>query len=62
MYSQQSNAIISLTSGASTWVSQDPFGGQVGPCECGPEEQQWGVFAGSAIVFVSGNLVVAQPY
>jgi hypothetical protein len=62
VYSQQSNEVISLTSGASTWVSQDPFGGPLGPCQCGPEEPQWGVFAGSAIVFVSGNLVVAQPY
>jgi hypothetical protein len=62
VYSQQSNAVISLTSGASTWVSQDPFGGPLGPCQCGPEETRWGVFAGSAIVFLSGNLVVAQPY
>jgi hypothetical protein len=50
VYSQQGNAVTSLTSGANAWVSQDPFSGQ------------WGVFAGSAIVFVSGNLVLAQPY
>jgi hypothetical protein len=50
VYSQQSNDVVSLTSGASTWASQDPFSGQ------------WGVFAGSAIAFVSGNLVLAQPY
>jgi hypothetical protein len=49
VYSQQSNSVISLTSGADTWQSQDPFSGQ-------------GVFAGSAIVFLSGNLVIAQPY
>jgi hypothetical protein len=59
VYSQQSNEVISLTSGTSTWMSQDPFGGGGACC---PTEPQWGVFAGSAIVFVSGNLVVAQPY
>jgi hypothetical protein len=59
VYSQQSNEVISLTSGTSTWMSQDPFGGGGACC---PTEPLWGVFAGSAIVFVSGNLVVAQPY
>jgi hypothetical protein len=44
VYSQQSNAVISLMSGASTWVSQDPFGGKLGPCGCAGKSPS-GVFS-----------------
>jgi hypothetical protein len=44
------NALITLTGGAAAWISGDPLNGQTS------------VYAGSAIAFESGPLVIAQPY
>jgi len=55
IYSPISNAIVSVTTGATSWASANnptDFSG-VG---------EVGAVAGSEVVFASGNLVLAQPY
>ena len=49
VYAPSINQILSLTTGAPTWVSGDATVGL-------------GAVAGSEVVFLSGNLVLAQPY
>jgi hypothetical protein len=50
--------VISITAGTGTWASADPCGGP-------PTYYTYtcfNAFAGSAVLFVSGNWVIAQPY
>jgi len=55
------NAIVSLPSGATVWASGDPISGPPARAFIG-SGGQLGAVAGSEVVFVSGNLVIAQPY
>lgn len=51
IYSSSSNAIYSLATSAVIWSSGSPYYSQAG-----------GAVSGSNVVFVSGNLVLAEPY
>jgi hypothetical protein len=55
-----SNEVISLSNGATLWASGDPISGQPG-LYMGAGGQS-GAVAGSSVIFLSGNLVIAQPY
>jgi hypothetical protein len=58
LYSPQLNQVISLTSGSSIWASASL-------CGSPPNYDSFScldAFAGSVVVFVSTNLVLAQPY
>jgi hypothetical protein len=54
LYSPSFNSIISLSSGAVTWMSGSPAGGSANVFE--------GAVAKDQIVFQSGNLVLAEPH
>jgi hypothetical protein len=54
LYSPGLNSIISLSSGAATWMSGSPAGSS--------DEFFQGSVAGDQIVFQSGNLVLAEPH
>jgi hypothetical protein len=55
LYSLYGNYIVSLSSGAKTWASGSPLSLQ------GPQLPH-GAVAGGEVVFVSGNLVLAEPH
>ena len=59
IYSPQTNTILSLTTGATSWASADPIC-QVDYSEC--PIPYAGAVTGSQVIFVSGALVLAQPY
>ena len=54
VYAPQLNEVLSLSGANDGWVSGDPCGSAISSC--------LGAYAGSAVVFASGNLVLAQPY
>jgi hypothetical protein len=54
VYAPQLNEVLSLSGANDGWVSGDPCGSAISSC--------LGAYAGSAVVFESGNLVLAQPY
>lgn len=54
IYSQQTNTIISVTTGATYWASADPI--------CQVSCPNVGAVSGSQAIFASGALVLGQPY
>jgi hypothetical protein len=54
IYSQQTNTIISVTTGATGWASADPI--------CQASCPNAGAVSGSQVIFASGALVLGQPY
>jgi hypothetical protein len=64
VYAPQLNEVLSLSGANDGWVSGDPCGSAILNDEDEPNSFTTclGAYSGSAVVFVSGNLVVAQPY
>lgn len=60
VFANTNSTILSATTGATTWASADPplLLAVAGPVGTLPAN----FFTGSAVVFSSGNLIVAQPY
>jgi hypothetical protein len=55
LYDNYLNTIVSLTSGNTTWASGDPYS------NAGLDARSGGV-TGTQVVFISNNLILAQPY
>jgi hypothetical protein len=64
VYAPQLNEVLSLSGANDGWVSGDPCGSAIlnDEGELNSFTPCLGAYGGSAVVFVSGNLVVAQPY
>lgn len=58
IYSPELNRIYSISSGAETWTSASPYVG----LNTGPPASVDGVVAGQQIVFISGNLLLAESH